>query len=94
MCIVFVMVFLSICHHFLQATETPEGISSEIPRRNSPRIAGVVGEEMNQYFVLVEQKVLCQVPSFQLALFVAFSAFYVFHLEYPKSVKNAMFFRN
>ena len=55
--------------------------------RNSPRIAAFVGEESIQYFILVEKTVLCQVPSLQLAiLFLAFSAYYTFHLEYPKSI--------
>ena len=53
-------------HFFtLQCTETPEQVASECPTRNSPRIAAFVGEEAKQYFVIVEQKVLCQVPSFQ-----------------------------
>ncbi len=47
---------------------------------------------MKQFFVLVEQKVLCQVPSFQFALFILFSAYYAFHLQYPRSIKNVMFF--
>ena len=51
-----------------------------------------MGEEAIQYFVLIEQKVLCQVPSFQFALYITFSAFYVFHLEYPKVVRNVFFF--
>ena len=42
--------------------------------------------------MLVEQDVLCQVPSVQLALFITFSAYYVFHLEYPKQLKNVMYF--
>lgn len=43
--------------------------------RNSPRIAAFIGEETKQYFVLVEQDVLCQVPSVQSALFITFSAY-------------------
>ncbi len=49
-------------------------------------------DETIQYFVLIEQKVLCQVPSFQHALFITFSCFYIFHLEYPKQIKNVLFF--
>ena len=63
-------------------TETPEHVSDEVPICSYPRIAAFVGEEQKHYFVLVEQKGLCQVPSFQMALFIAFSSFYVFHLEY------------
>ena len=73
-------------------TETPENATRQPPSRNSPRIAAFVGEENKQYFVFVEQKVLCQVPSIQHALFIAFSCYYVFHLEYPKQLKNVMFF--
>ena len=73
-------------------TETPEHVCDEVPIRSYPRIAAFVGEEQKQYFVLVERKVLCQVPSFQMALFITFSSFYVFHLEYPKLLKHTMFF--
>ena len=66
-------------------------MSTETPH-NSPQIAAFIGDETVQYFVIIEHRVLCQVPTFQHALFIAFSAFYVFHLEYPKTVKNAMFF--
>ena len=75
-----------------QITDTPEHASKEAPARNSPRIAAFVGEENKQYFILVEQKILCQVPSIQFALFIVFSAYYVIHLEYPKQLKNVMFF--
>ena len=64
----------------------------EEPLRSCLRIAAFVAEEQKQYFVLVERKVLCQVPSFQMALFITFSSFYVFHLEYPKLLKHTMFF--
>ena len=62
------------------------------PLRTSPRIAAFVGDQAIQYFVLVEQRVLCQVSSFQQAMFVAFSSFYIFHLEYPKELKNVTSF--
>ena len=64
---------------FLQNTETPQHVCRETPLRNSPRIEAFVGDEAIQYFVLVEQCVLCQVPSFQYALFITFSAYYIFH---------------
>lgn len=79
-------------HIYFQNTETPEHVCRELPQRSSPRIAAFIGEEMIQYFVLVEQCVLSQVPSLQHALFITFSAYYIFHLEYPKPVKNAMLF--
>ena len=70
-------------HFTLQMTDTPENASIEAPIRNSPRIAAFIGEENKQYFIIVEQKVLCQVPSIQFAIFIVFSSYYVFHLEYP-----------
>lgn len=73
-------------------TETPEHVCKEPPCRNSPRIAAFLGEESQQYFVLLEQKVLCQLPSLQFAVFIMFSAYYAFHLDYPKPVKNVMLF--
>ena len=76
----------------LQVTETPEGVCKEAPLRNSPRIAAFIGEQSQQYFVTTEQSVLCQVPSFQFAVFVMFSTYYAFYLEYPKPVKNALLF--
>jgi len=37
----------------------------------------------SQYFIC-EQCVLCELPTFQSALFIMFAAYYVFNLEYPK----------
>ena len=73
-------------------TETPEYVCKEPPCKNSPRIAGFFGEESQQYFVLLEQRVLCQLPSLKFAVFIMFSAYYAFHLEYPKPVKTVMLF--
>ena len=67
-------------------------VCKEAPLRNSPRIAAFIGEESQQYFILLEQRVLCQLPSFQLAVFIVFSTYYCFHLEYPKAVRNVMLF--
>ena len=60
----------------------------ELPKRTAPRIAAFG----SQYFIIVEQFVVCEVSSFSRALFVMFSCYYVFNLEYPKSVKNVMLF--
>ena len=54
----------------------------QLPVRNQPRIAAIVGEGSTQYFVICESKVLCEVPTLQAALFTAFSAYYCFNLEY------------
>ena len=49
-------------------------------------------ETQQQYFVLIEQLVLCQVPSIQDALYTTFASFYVFHLGYPTIVESVNFF--
>ena len=67
-------------------------MAKQPPLRNAPRIASFMGEESIQYFVLMEQGTLCQVPSFQFALFVMFAVYYVFHLEYPRPVVNILYF--
>ena len=46
----------------------------------------------SQYFIIVEQFVVCEVSSFVQALFLMFSCYYVFNLEYPKHVRNVMLF--
>lgn len=61
------------------------------PVRNSPRVVARLGDS-RQFFVVVEQKVLCEAPSFQAAIFAMFSSYYIFHLEYPKNCKNILFF--
>ena len=76
----------------LQVTETPERVCKETPTRNALKIAVFIGEEPQQYFLLIEQNILCQVPSFQLAVFIMFSAYYAFHLEYAGLVKNVLLF--
>ena len=63
----------------------------QLPIRNQPQIAAIVGEGSTQYFVICESKVLCEVPTLQAALFTAFSA-YCFNLEYPASAKNIFCF--
>lgn len=72
----------------------PEQAAAEPPARNTPRIAEFEVEDGTpNYFVLVEQSVLCQASSFCNAVFYWFSAHYVFNLEYNKHVKElALFF--
>lgn len=75
----------------LQVSKTPEMVCSD-KALMAPRIAAFVGQENVQYFILIEGQTLCEVTSFQLALFVCFSCYYIFHLDYPKIVKNVFFF--
>ena len=69
---------------------TPDDVVTD--EYTAPRIAAFVGEERTQYYIIVEGNVYCEVPSFQFALFVMFSSFYVFHLEYPKVVQSVLYF--
>ena len=59
---------------------------------NSPRILAFIGKEIIQYFIIIEQKMLCQVPKIQVTLFMMFASFYTFHLEYPKPISNVLLF--
>ena len=54
----------------------------------------MVGERSRQYFVLMEQTVLCEVSSLSQALFVAFGCYYVYNLEYPPKASNIFFFQD
>lgn len=45
-----------------------------------------------QYFLFVEGMVLNKMETFCDAMFLLFSSYYIFHLEYPKSVKNILWF--
>ena len=60
--------------------------------RNAPRVAAIVGERNRQYFVLMEQSVLCEVNSLSQAIFVAFGCYYVYNLIYPPNVSNILSF--
>ena len=58
----------------------------------SPRVAAFLTDQKSQYFVVTEKKVLCEVPSFQDALFYTFACYYVFNLAYPKECEKVLFF--
>lgn len=76
----------------MQSETIVEEACAKPPLRNSPRVAAFVGDASTQYFVICEQKVLCKVSSLKIALFITFSAYYVFNLDYPKAAKYAYFF--
>ena len=74
-------------------TKAPESCATEVPKRNSPRIGRFIAiSSKPAYFIFVEQKVLVQVSSFPMALFIWFSSHYVFNLEYHKYYKDAAMF--
>ena len=80
---------------YLQMTTTPEQAAAEPPARNTPRIAQFeVDDGTPNYFIFVEQSVLCPASSFCKAVFYWFSAHYVFNLEYSKNLKEfGLFFQ-
>lgn len=75
---------------YVQASTPVEKAKSETP---SPRI-GVYLHGVKQFFVFVEGEVLFEVSTLSHAIFLMFSSFYVFYLEYPKPVKNVLFFQD
>ena len=58
----------------------------------SPQVAVFSSATKKQFFMFVEKAILCEVPCLSTALFVAFASCYVFNLEYPKPVKNILYF--
>ena len=72
---------------------SPEAIAAAPPVRNAPWIGEFSAEDGNlMYFIFVEQKVLCSVNSFVKSLFIWFSLFYIFNLEYGKNTKDVCLF--
>ena len=63
----------------------PESVGSEVPMRNNPWIGEFVADDGDPvYFIYIEQSVLCSVNTFPRSLFMWFSLYYVFNLEYEK----------
>ena len=62
---------------------------------NSPWIAEFSNEDReNVFYIMVEQKAVCQTVNFTKALYVLFCSHYVFHLCYKVAVKDVcMFFQ-
>lgn len=59
--------------------------------RPAPRFVLFPGEE-SQYFVFIENEVLCICHSFSHALMVWFMSHYVFNLEYCSNIKEVALF--
>ncbi len=59
---------------------------------NAPRIAAMVGDEKVQYYIFVEQTVLFEVSSLPIALFLMFSCYYAFHVQYPPKALALLYF--
>ena len=79
------------CIWYTQNT-SPETLAKLHPVRNSPRIMAVLAEESRQYFIIIEQAILCQVPTFFQALYILFCSYYAFHLHYPPQLQSVFFF--
>ena len=74
-------------------SDAPETVAVAPPTRNSPWIGEFKAEDGDSvYFIFVEQKVLCTVNSFTKSLFVWFSLFYIFNLEYNKYARDVCLF--
>ena len=76
----------------VQISMPVEEVSSD-PELPAPRI-GAYLNDTKQFFLFVENNILCQVSAVSHALFLLFSSYYVFYLEYPNPVKNVMYFQD
>ena len=77
-------------------TDEPDevGRRNPPPPRSAPRFVcfkGVDGGD-STYFIYIEQNLLCQLRTFNMALVVWFASHYVFNLEYVKSLKEVAMF--
>lgn len=73
--------------------DVPETVATAEPTRIAPWIGEfMVDDGDSTYFIFVEQKVFCTVNSFVKSLFVWFSLFYVFNLEYGKNAREVCLF--
>ena len=71
----------------------PESVGSEIPSRNTPFIAEFNGEDCgSDYFLYVEQSPLCSTNSLTKVVYFWFSLYYIFNLEYAKTLKDLCLF--
>ena len=71
----------------------PESVANDVPARNTPWIGEFTADDGESiYFIYVEQTILCSVSVFTRALFLWFSLFYVFNLEYAKVSKDLTLF--
>ena len=62
------------------------------PPANQPRIAVMVSDGVEEYFIICEQTVLCKVSSLKEPIFIGLATYYCFSLEYPKECKRVLTF--
>ena len=85
--------FIIVFPIIIQMSDEPDTVATSPPTRSAPWIGEFnVNDGDPVYFIFVEQKVLCTVNSFVKSLFVWFSLFYVFNLEYDKNTKDLCLF--
>ena len=74
-------------------TDEPEDVAKCAASRNAPRIACFKGPTTEpQYFIFVEQNVLCSVATFSKAFILWFISHYIFNLEYCKHTREVALF--
>ncbi len=64
----------------------------KVDRYSQPRVAAFLSEGRRQYFIVTEQRILCEIPTLQDALFYTFGSYYIFNLTYPKETEKILFF--
>ena len=69
-------------------TDVPEVVAvTSVADFKGPRIGRFVHDDSNEeYFIFVENLVLCKITSLVKAVFLWFSMFYIFHLSYPSDM--------
>ena len=78
-------------YFFLQQTDDPAEVASRPPVRPAPRFVLIPGEQP-QYFIFIENEILCVCYSFSHALVVWFMSHYIFNLEYSNKIKEVALF--
>ena len=71
---------------------TTTSVCRKTPLRNQPWIAALLGDSATEYLVVCEQREFTVVSSLETALYVVFSLYYCFNLQYPEKAKWQYFF--
>ena len=57
-----------------------------------PSVVAILSEISTEYFILCENVCLCKVSRLSYAIFVMFSCYYCFNLDYSITAKNSFLF--
>ena len=74
----------------LRNTQFPETLARLPPPRNSPRIIAIIAEESRQHFIVIEQAILCQVPTFFTSTIHPF--LFIQCISFTLSIPTSVFF--